>query len=665
MLGYAQILQVTHGIHQRIWSRAFIIVKNDVRLVHVTIDLGMATSAIKTFVVERLQQIYGDIYKHDNVMISCTHSHAGPAGVSWHSLYGTNSYGFNNQNFEAVVNGIVKSIQMAHNRLLPGKLSIGNGNIMDSSYNRSPTSYEANPEIERKFYGMSFDSNFTQIKFTHESGGDIGVLNWFSVHGTSMKNTNQYISGDNKGYAAYLFEKVINRGLPGKGPFVAAFSQTSEGDISPNTRGAWCDNGEPCEPYHSTCQGYTHGCNSVGPGKDDFESTRIIGKIQADKALEVFKSPNRLIKGDLQYMHLWVDMEDLVVTPEFTGLDKPIKTCVGALGDSFAGGTVDGPGAFDFIQGVNDTERFAHWHWLVDRIFGETPEEQKKCHYPKPILLYSGGWNFPSKWSQGVIPVQVFKVGDIWIAAVPAEFTTMSGRRLRNRIKSTLIELGAWTSVSQVVISGLTNSYTHYVATKEEYSRQRYEGASTLYGPHTLNAYEMVFTQMIRSMVKGVTPPPSATPEDFRGRIGDFMPGVIFDSAPNNSFGGIVKDVKRNYEVGEQVEVKFWTGNPRNNLRTGDTFLTIEHYDEGQWKVVATDGDWETKYKWERYQISDSIATITWDIPENASTGLYRVKHFGNRKDLSGVIHELEGSSSTFMVVKRNFTFKPFATYGL
>ena len=28
-----------------------------------------------------------------------------------------------------------------------------------------------------------------------------GMVNWYAVHGTSMNNTNKFISGDNKGYA--------------------------------------------------------------------------------------------------------------------------------------------------------------------------------------------------------------------------------------------------------------------------------------------------------------------------------------------------------------------------------------------------------------------------------------------------------------------------------
>ena len=45
----------------------------------------------------------------------------------------------------------------------------------------------------------------------------LSLFSWYAVHCTSMNNTNQLISGDNKGYASYLFEKSMNKGsLPGK-----------------------------------------------------------------------------------------------------------------------------------------------------------------------------------------------------------------------------------------------------------------------------------------------------------------------------------------------------------------------------------------------------------------------------------------------------------------
>ena len=41
----------------------------------------------------------------------------------------------------------------------------------------------------------------------------------------------------------------------------------------------------------------------------------------------------------------------------------------------------------------------------------------------------------------------------------------------------------------KVVLAGLSNVYTHYITTFEEYQMQRYEAGSTIYGPNTLRAY--------------------------------------------------------------------------------------------------------------------------------------------------------------------------------
>ncbi len=47
---------------------------------------------------------------------------------------------------------------------------------------------------------------------------------------------------------------------------------------------------------------------------------------------------------------------------------------------------------------------------------------------------------------------------------------------------------------------------------------QRYEGASTLYGPHTLAAYQMLYSQMATALAKGVSVPPGPTPPDISGK---------------------------------------------------------------------------------------------------------------------------------------------------
>lgn len=60
------------------------------------------------------------------------------------------SLGFVGQTLEAIVDGIVQSIEMAHNDLREGLLYVGNGTLTDASINRSPSAYLNNPEDERK-----------------------------------------------------------------------------------------------------------------------------------------------------------------------------------------------------------------------------------------------------------------------------------------------------------------------------------------------------------------------------------------------------------------------------------------------------------------------------------------------------------------------------------
>ena len=64
-----------------------------------------------------------------------------------------------------------------------------------------------------------------------------------------------------------------------------------------------------------------------------------------------------------------------------------VKTCPAAMGYSFAAGTTDGPGDFDFTQGTNSTNKF--WAFVSQFISKPTPE-QVKCQAPKPILLNTG-----------------------------------------------------------------------------------------------------------------------------------------------------------------------------------------------------------------------------------------------------------------------------------
>ena len=74
----------------------------------------------------------------------------------------------------------------------------------------------------------------------------------------------------------------------------------------------------------------------------------------------------------------------------------------------------------------------------------------------------------------------------------------MAGRRLRDSVKATLIMKGngEFNNVT-VVIAGLTNSYSQYVSTFEEYQIQRYEVF-----PHTTHLFHVMMIERYCQKIK-------------------------------------------------------------------------------------------------------------------------------------------------------------------
>jgi len=80
-----------------------------------------------------------------------------------------------------------------------------------------------------------------------------------------------------------------------------------------------------------------------------FESTKIIGFRQYSKAKELFDNAVTRLSGPIKYIHQTVNMSNVAVE---LADNTTVKTCKPAMGYSFAAGTTDGPGAFDFHQGI-------------------------------------------------------------------------------------------------------------------------------------------------------------------------------------------------------------------------------------------------------------------------------------------------------------------------
>ncbi|XP_057339606.1 neutral ceramidase [Microplitis mediator] len=653
-MGYAKIDQKGSGLHLRTFARSYIIDDAEERFVFVSVESAMIGHDVRATVIRKLEEKYGDMYTEKNVMISATHTHSTPGGYNLYVLFDLTTLGFIKQSFDALVNGIFVSIVRAHDSVVPGKLYVGRGEVLDANINRSPMAYLNNPQSERDKYKYNVDKTMTQLQFIAADGRPLGVINWFAVHPTSMNNSNRLVSSDNVGYAAVLFEKYINKDVPiGKGEFVAAFASSNLGDVSPNTRGPKCEfSGRECSSSY-TCTGKNEMCFASGPGKDMFESTSIIAHKLFTESMNIWNNTSSVeeLRGPVRVVHQFVKMPGQRATyfNHTTNQMEEVKTCLPAMGYSFAAGTTDGPGSFAFEQGTTTSNPM--WNAVRNFVAAPTPEDIE-CQSPKPILLATGRMRLPYQWQPQVVSTHLAMIGGLVIAGVPGEFTTMSGRRMRENIASTAEEITA--SRPTVVIAGLCNTYSDYITTPEEYQIQRYEGASTIYGPHTLTIYLQQYRQLITAALRNKKIEPGPPPKNLtQENLITLQTPVVYDTAKwGKNFGDCIKQPDKVVRAGDTVSAIFVAGHPRNNLMTGRSFLTIEKSKNNSWVEIATDADWETKLFWARTSVifGTSQVEISWEIPHDTEPGKYRIGHCGSYQYIFGGKYPYQGYSNLFEV---------------
>lgn len=96
------------------------------------------------------------------------------------------------------------------------------------------------------------------------------------------------------------------------------------------------------------------------------------------------------------------------------------------------------------------------------------------------------------------MPIQLFIIGDIALAALPFEITTIAGQRLRNSLQDVLGKRG----VTKVILCPYANGYSGYITTYEEYQEQIYEGGHTVFGEWSLAALQTKFDVLANEMLK-------------------------------------------------------------------------------------------------------------------------------------------------------------------
>ncbi|WP_257280354.1 neutral/alkaline ceramidase [Endozoicomonas sp. ISHI1] len=611
MMGYADSSQISAGINDRQWARAFVVSQDEKshRLAIVVIDAGAVFASVYQAVLTRLEQQFGSLYNRHNVILTATHTHSAAAGQSHHFLYNMPHGVFDDRAFEKMVSGIVQAVRMAHEDLAPSEIWMKTGLLDNASRNRSLSAYENNVDASQK---DSIDRIVQQLRFTR-GGQPLGAITWFATHAVSYPGSNHLLSSDNKGYASWAFERHAKYNW-GVASFIAAFPQSNAGDMTPNLN-----------------------LDGTGPGKTPDESVREIGQRQFKKALELFNARGRKVFGPIVSVQNWVDFSNYEVRQEYSGQPELVKTCNPAMGYSFAAGTEDGRSPFlvRLILGAYEGRKNEQW-WIrkITDFLTSPSEEELRCQRPKPVMLSLGSEKnfhyfndvFPSgnmhrevinqPWVPEVLPLMLAQLGNFQIAALPVEPTVMAGRRLRKRLS----ELSG-IPLRHIVIAGYSNDYASYLSTAEEFSKQHYEGASTLYGPWELSAMLQAFSSLYMQLSKKEPPPvDEATPLDLSYLYDDVHMEDVLEKY-DALFGKVVTDNQSNIHSGQSLKLRYIASHPRSGMDL-DSFFYVQRKDDctGLWDTIATDDDWTTRFKWQA-----GVATVEWTPDMYDKEGLYRI----------------------------------------
>ncbi len=407
------------------------------------------------------------------LILAATHTHQGPGNFMTARIY--NQFGSSYSGFapelldflaRQIARAVVDAARDARAHLEPVELSV---HVQRGNYalvrNRSPRTFTLNrnrdellatlnagvaPRECRPLPGeplgdwddlaecprlRAIDRTLTIVKVARTGGPGAGVaavLLFFAAHPTVLEADTPFYSSDFVGYAATGLQQRL--GEPGR-PVVVGFFNGAEGDVV--TRRT----------------------------RRDLRDAMKLGaafKVLAEKTLAL--RPERVLRDPEIHVRagVWHPLEEkqALCGSEARLAERPM------FGAPALGGGEDDRTVLHQLgwsEGIRDRPRQGQGVKLpaldsqLVRAFRFSEEFAPKDTFPDTI------------------PLVLADLGDLRLAAVPAELTTAQGYAIRHRLGSL--------PHGRLEIIGLANEYVSYCSSADEYAAQDYMGASTLWGP--------------------------------------------------------------------------------------------------------------------------------------------------------------------------------------
>jgi neutral ceramidase len=220
------------------------------------------------------------------------------------------------------------------------------------------------------------------------------------------------------------------------------------------------------------------------------------------------------------------------------------------------------------------------------------------------IPFLAGAANVPH-----AVPMMALRIADRMLVSIPGELTVGMGTRIRAAVMGATSGFG----ITHVVIAGLANEYLSYFTTPEEYERQHYEGAATLYGKTASLLLQGTLTDLASQLVLRE---PSPTPYDY-----DPTNGVPANAAPFSEGADHANANAQPQTTARLARAAFgWSGGPRGFDRPVDgAFVHIRRQVGGGWQDVTDDLGLQILWTVD----DNGNYTATWEVPLDAATGSY------------------------------------------
>ncbi|HEX6105359.1 MAG TPA: neutral/alkaline non-lysosomal ceramidase N-terminal domain-containing protein [Gemmatimonadales bacterium] len=528
----------------------------------------------------------------DRLLVSATHTHSGPGNFYGERQYNANTArvaGYDPRVTDFIVERITAAVERAASELQPAAIAWGETAVHGVTTNRSLVAFCRNPEaavlcLETPDPRAAVDPALVMLRVDalDSRGGrrPLGTYSVLALHGTAIPNLNTLYDGDAQHrIVARLAERA---GSPGD-TAVHLLANGAVGDVSPDIERDRCDPpGLGFTPPVPAPRGPGESVDFMEPPAawverclaDALDDVETIADSVADFAVTLYRRlENRLVPTATirrAFSADWLPGRD-----SLCGL--PV------LGSATAAGAE-----------LQET-RVRGWRWLVFPVLSLGFEEggsaitpaAQRCHSPKRALLdpfqttfVVGEHGFPE-----VAQLSVVRVGDVLLATVPAEPTTMVGQRLRRAIEEEVRSRGGQV---RAVVVGLTNGFLQYVTTAEEYQVQSYEGASNLYGPGTAGFLQHRMVELTRLLISWGE---ESSPAVDIGPITAY-PGPVRAILPRASALRTQPGGPLTLRCVDGLPTGDWLDQPPADvLSAGTPWVALEREDVAGWRRVAEDGD--------------------------------------------------------------------------